>query len=214
MLKPPIAVLRPEVKVIAALLGGRPKRFSELRNETGLSEPWLSKTLRKLVRGGLVVLEGRRYALGHEGLESGGIIEKPTVYSHFLIEKAVRVAEELARRPRVLAVALFGTVARLEADPESDVDLLIIVDTEDQGIGRAIIDLEVKYDLPIEATVVSLEELKLGLAAEPNMIFGVLVGYLVVVDKRGEVTELLSEKSREITSTYALDRKAMLWLKR
>jgi len=130
------------------------------------------------------------------------------------MEKAVQVAKELADDPKVLAVVLFGTVARLEAGPESDLDLLIVVSGVENEVDYRIMDLEVKYNVPIEAVTVSLDDLKRGLAIELELIFGILSGYLVLVDKDGTVTRLLLEKDEEARGTYTLDRGTMLWLKR
>jgi len=212
-LKPPYVALRPEAKVLAALLD-RPKRFSELKAETGLSDPWLAKTLRGMVKNNIVLSNGKEYVASRRGNQLLDAVRKPAVYSHFLTEKAVLVTKELAGDPRVLAVILFGTVARLEADPESDLDLLIIVSGAENEINYEIMDLEVKYDVPIEAVTVTLDDFKRGLAIELGLIFGILSGYFVLVDKDGVATRLLLEKEGEVRETYSLDRGTMLWLKR
>jgi len=209
----PYVVLKPEVKVLAVLLE-RPKRFSELKAETGLSDPWLAKTLGEMVKSNLVLSNGKEYAASKRGNQLLDVVQKPAVYSHFLIEKAVRVAKELADDPRVLAVILFGTVARLEADPESDLDLLIVVSGVENEIDYRIMDLEVKYDVPIEAVTVSLDGFKRGLYIELGLIFGILSGYLILVDKDGVVTRLLLEKEEEVRGAYILNRGTMLWLRR
>jgi predicted nucleotidyltransferase len=200
--------------VLAALLDATPKRFSEIKAETGLSDPWLAKTLRKLSRSGQVVFDGKRYTVGRKDNRLVRLVEKAAIYSHFLMGKAVRAAGELARNPQVLAVVLFGTMARLETNPESDIDLLIVTSEESEGVRRRVIDLEVEYNVPIESVVTSLEEFKRTLTVEPNLIFGILAGYIVLVDKDEEVKRLLSEKERQVEALYTIDREAMMWLRR
>jgi len=194
--KPPVITLRPEVRVLASLLDGRRKKFSALKIETGLSDPWLSKMLKKLTGEGLVIFNGKRYTLSGQDHWLLEVIQNPIVYSHFLIEKAIRVADDISRDPDVLAVVLFGTTVRLEASPTSDLDLLIVTKKEKKKLEYELIDLEVKHNVPIEAMVISLNQFKQSLKLESNLSFGLLARYAVLFDSKGKVTKLLEEKCK------------------
>lgn len=68
-------------------------------------------------------------------------------------------ASELDERDSVLSIILFGSVGRGEADKRSDVDILVVFDTEKKDlrglkerrdIGRLSLDLEKKFDRNIQ----------------------------------------------------------------
>lgn len=73
-----------------------------------------------------------------------GVIDADPVFAQFLkiagsLEmKAKLIAEELSRNEHVVAVILFGSVARGEADEDSDIDPLVITRGDDKKfmIGR------------------------------------------------------------------------------
>jgi predicted nucleotidyltransferase len=72
------------------------------------------------------------------------------------------VTEYVARirgqfRNRVLAVMLFGSKARGDADPESDIDLLVLVDVESSEfrsqLWRVASDVSLEYDVVLSPRV-------------------------------------------------------------
>ena len=60
-------------------------------------------------------------------------------------------------RDRVLAVMLFGSKARGDADPESDIDLLVLVDAETSGftsqLWRIASDVSMEHNVVLSARV-------------------------------------------------------------
>jgi predicted nucleotidyltransferase len=65
---------------------------------------------------------------------------------------------------QVLQLALFGSKARGESGPDSDVDVLVIVDREDRSLRREIIDiasdLSLEYDVLLSPRVIGIQRWK------------------------------------------------------
>ena len=64
---------------------------------------------------------------------------------------AVEIAEEYARRIRhlpVCSVVLFGSRARGEAEPDSDIDVMVVVSEETGELSKVLLDIA--YDLSCE----------------------------------------------------------------
>lgn len=65
-------------------------------------------------------------------------------------------------RNRIIKVILYGSHARKTQSPESDIDLLIVIDKEDFRLRRAIVDLSfdyfLKYKIDISPKVISKKD--------------------------------------------------------
>ncbi len=65
---------------------------------------------------------------------------------------------------RVLQFSLFGSKARGESSPDSNVDVLVIVDQDDRTLRREIIDiaseLSLEYDVLLSPRIVSAQSWK------------------------------------------------------
>lgn len=212
--------MTPEFKVLRALLDGD-KSFTELRVEAGLSSRWLNKVLLDLLNSGLIRKVNMRYQLNSVDRISGIIKNQifelnkgidlflPGVALH---EKAVRAARLLGRDENVLAVVLFGSVAKGTADSESDIDLLIITLSK-AHLTDKIYDVMVEVEAPIEALVITFRQFLSILLDEPIMLFGILEGYEVLYDKINLVG-LLKFKHLEIKKRWFYDEDEGIWLEK
>jgi uncharacterized protein len=83
-------------------------------------------------------------------------------------EKAAlrELKERLARDFSLVEIRLFGSRAREEGDPESDLDVLIILEREDWNTSMAIydtcFDLNLKYDVVLTCVIYSREGFQSG----------------------------------------------------
>lgn len=98
-----LASLRLEGKVVLSLIGGfwglgdYPKRFTELRWILSVSDPGLSKALRRLQVEGIVMRDDRGlYHVKSELRDSLGALLRP-FYGSFLLERMRLVVEGLRR---------------------------------------------------------------------------------------------------------------------
>jgi predicted nucleotidyltransferase len=65
---------------------------------------------------------------------------------------------------RILQLSLFGSKARGESGPDSDVDVLVIVDQDDRALRRGIIDiaseLSLEYEVLLSPKVIGVQRWK------------------------------------------------------
>lgn len=195
------------------------KSFVELKAETGLSDAWLSKKLKDLASEGVVRRhKDRTYELVKlprgEGELSSAFAElvKRIGRGLPLTEKARAVSNELARREDVLAVILFGSVAKGTARGESDIDLLIVTAREVDLIDE-VYGLMARYDVPIEPVVLTYDEFLSTLASESVLLFSILEGYDVLAD-RGGVRDMLAVKDAKIRGEWVYDEEVGTWFRR
>lgn len=207
--------ITPDGKIVAALIES-PKSYRELKNATGLSDRWLSKKLKELTSLGLVGHYGNKYRLENHV----GIVNADPVFAQFLQtrasldKKAQLIAEEISRNEQVVAVILFGSLARGEATEESDIDMLVVTEREiEDQLNDAVYRLMFKYDVPVEAVFLTYEDLLINLQAKTMFSFGLLEGYKVVYD-RGGVENLLSIKKEEIKESWIYDEAAGAWIQK
>jgi len=213
----------PEFKVLLALMEG-PKSFSDLKETTRLSSRWLSKTLTSLTKNQTVEkkdkrlyqlksLEATRKTLQQALNELNKHIGQPPPTTD-LHSKAVRAAKLIAMDEKVLAVVLFGSVAKGRVDAESDIDLLIVT-TGETDLTDLLYSAMAEVDAPIEGLTVSLKQLLVNMLDEPpTTFFGILEAYEVLYDKFKVVKGLLRLKQIEVQKSWLYDPGEEIWLKR
>jgi len=212
---PRLVEITPEGKIIAALVGS-PKNYGGLKSVTGLSDRWLSKKLKELSLFGLVERKGSNYELKNP-ME---IINGDPIFAQYLQgkislkAKARLIAEEISHNEHVVAVVLFGSVAKEQATEESDIDLLVVteVEMEDQ-LNNMIYDLMFKHDVPVEAVFSTYDDLITNLQAKTTFSLGLLEGYQTLYD-RGGVENMLFIKKKEIQENWIYDEEAQTWIQK
>lgn len=210
-----MARLSPEGKVVFALWRA-PARFGELKTMTGLSGAWLNRTLKQLHRRGIIKYDvvSKTYAIEKtEQLRS----QVKSLMSLYLTEVATRIAEELAEDERILAVILFGSVAMKRAVRESDIDLLVVLETFDSKTEREFIlklsDLGFRFGVTIEPVFLSQDDFKGILAADVGLVFGLARGFEVLYDARSPgLAKLLDESVARIRNEYHFREEGEIWL--
>ncbi len=204
--------LTPEGKIVMELASGA-KSFTELKHLTKLSDRWLSKKLEELAHAGVVELRNGKYGL----IKPEVIHRDPLASIYFRARaspegKAKLIADELSRDRRVLAVVVFGSVAKGVAEEESDVDLLVITEGGVE-LDEEVYGLSFKYDVPIEAIFMSYEELLSHAQAKTTFLLGVLEGYDVLHDRAG-LEGLLSFLKAKVEERFSYDKEAGAWILR
>jgi len=204
--------LTPEGKIVMELAAGA-KTYTELKHLTKLSDRWLSKKLRELMAAAVIELRGNRYSL----------IKPDVIYRDALAKeffkaaaapagKARMIANELGQNRNVLAVVLFGSVAKGKITEESDLDLLLITKSEVE-LNEEIYELAFRYDVPIEATFMSFEELLSHVQAKTTFLLGILEGYEVLFDRAG-VEYILSFSKTIVEEKFSYDEEAGAWIRK
>lgn len=218
-----LASLRLEGKVVLSLisgfwgLGDYAKRFAELKRSLSVSDPGLSKALRRLQVEGVVIRDDRKlYHVKPELRDSLGTLLRPFC-SSFLLERTRQVVEGLRRFDGVASSIVFGSVAQGKASYDSDVDLLIITDGGDENleeeVHKTISQMVSEMGIPIEVTIISLEGLKVLLQHELQFLFGLLQGYISLYDRVGAV-RLLNAKEEDVKTRYEYKEEVPIWLPR
>lgn len=207
MLKP-----TPEGSIVLALASGA-RSYAKLKQITGLSDRWLSKKLKELTMGGIVERRGGKYALARPEL----IYNDEVALAHLRSKaspacKARMVAEELGRDWRVLAIVLFGSVAKGAHSEESDIDLLVITDGGVE-LYDEVYELSFKYLVPLEAIFLSFDDFLMHARLRSTLLFGVMEGYEVLQDRVG-IAEVLSYLRRKVEEEFAYDEGAGAWIRR
>ena len=131
-----------------------------------------------------------------------------------LIMKARQFAAELSNHEGVLAVVLFGSIAKGTSTEDSDIDLLIVTeqDMEDQ-LNKPIYDLMFRYDAPVEALFLTYEELLMSLQEKNALALGILEAYQIFEDKIG-LEALFSFKKRQIQEEWTYDNETGTWIRK
>jgi predicted nucleotidyltransferase len=207
--------ITPEGKIVAALIED-PKSYGELKSSTGLSDRWLSKKLMELSSSGQIEHHGNNYQLK----SPREIINADPVFAQYLQGKislnvkARLIAEEISHNEQVVAVILFGSMAKEQATEESDIDLLVITEVEmENQLNNTVYNLMFKYDVPVEAVFLTYDDLIINLQAKTAFSFGLLEGYQILYD-RGGVENLLFIKKKEIQENWIYDEEAQAWIQK
>jgi len=212
---PKLVEITPEGRIVAALFDGS-KTYGELKSLTGLSDRWLSKKLGELHPTQIIERYGKFYRLKNpvEIINSHPIFTQLLHKGLPLEVKARLIASEVCRDEQVVAVALFGSVAKGKANEESDIDLLIVTEGEaEDKLTETVHKLMFKYDVPIEAVFLTYNDLIANLQAKTTFSFGLLEAYQVLYD-RGGVEGILSIKKRELEKEWVYDREVETWIQK
>jgi predicted nucleotidyltransferase len=157
----------------------------------------LTVKLRALIDGGIVKKSGKWYTLSKE------LDFSPYELSLYMSYQAKQMADELGKLPFVRAIILFGGVAQKNAQEYSDLDMIIVVDESEDDVGKKLISeiskLESKHHLTVEPLILTEEDLLDNVHShEGGIIYGIAEGYEVLVDKTGELAEILHDRIEEI----------------
>lgn len=197
--------LTPEGRIIRALLSGE-KSFSQLAKTTNLSERWLSLKLKKLLKLGVIKPNGNLYQADHEKLHSFLI---PSLKDISFIA-AYQIVE---KHPEILAIILYGSVAKGNLNKESDIDLLVISETEKPlDLTTDEYEISTKFRVPLEITSINLQEFLASLHHKSSLLFGILEGYQVLFDRAG-ITTLLKATKKEILQKWLYKKDEESWVK-
>jgi len=199
-----------EGKVLVALADG-PKTYTELKRASGLSDRWLALKLKGLSSRGAVGLRDGRYVLLRPSILSGDPFAALYMKTRgSLLGKAKLVADELSQNPEVLAVILFGSVAKGTTTRESDLDFLVI--TTGRELNDEAYELMFKYDVPIETLFMTFDEFLSNASERSSLLVGVLEGFQVFHDRAG-VEGILSFLKEELVANFQHDEEAGAWVR-
>jgi len=196
--------LTPEGKIINALVD-MDLSFNGLLKETGLSGRWLALKLKELVGLGVVTQSlDKRYRLNHLKLQE--------LVAENLGSIARLIAFELAKNREVIAVILFGSVAKAREKKESDIDLLIVTERA-VTLGDVISQLMFQFNVQIEAVIVTFQELLTAIRIKPPLLFGIMEGYAILFD-RGGVASILKTVEMDVRREWVYDEEVDVWVKK
>lgn len=205
----------PEGRIVSALLEGT-KSYGELKSATGLSHRWLSKKLKELSEAQVTERRGNRYRLTKpEEIVDADPLFAPVLQMQISPQaKARLIAGEISRDERVSSVILFGSLAKGQATEGSDIDLLIVTETEmDSELNDLVYAMMFKYDVPVEAVFLTLDELLANLQARTTFSFGLLEGYKILYDRAG-LEGLLAIRRGELHRDWVYDEETGAWIQR
>lgn len=212
---PRLVKVTPAGGIVGALFDS-PKTYGELRSATGISDRWLSLKLKELASTRIIEHQGDYYRLN----DPSWIVEADPVFARLLQTripqraKARTIANEIGRNRHVVAIILFGSVAKRKGEKESDIDLLIITDKEMEAhLNNLVYKLMFEYDTPVDAIFQTYDDLIASLQAKTTFSFGLLECYEVLYDKGG-VEGLLSIKKRAIRRSWIYDKEVEAWIQK
>lgn len=204
--------LNPQGRIVLTLKHGK-HTYSELKLETELSDRWLTIKLKELEGRGVIEKNGKWYGLSEKLAIS---TYELSLYMSF---QAKRMATEFAQLHFVNAIILFGSVPQRLAQEHSDLDMIIVVsepvDKVKKEVESEISKLEAKYHTTVEPLIMTKEDFLDNVHShEGGIIYGVIDGYEVLIDKTGEFTEILHNRVEEIKQSHDYLEDARIWLKR
>ena len=203
--------LTPEGRIVLTLHHGQ-HTYSELKFESGLSDRWLSVKLGELVGEGIVSKTGRWYRLKDEITASGFEM------SLYLRSQSKKIAEILAEENDIAAIILFGSVAREAAHDYSDVDLIIVLVGQEDGIRdrlhERISDIETKYHFTVEPLILSSNDFRDNVESRSGgIVYGLAEGYEVLFDRTGEASSVLGKRVEQIREECDYLEDVRIWVK-
>lgn len=207
-----LIALTPEGRILLTLAHGQ-HFYGELKLESGLSDRWLTVKLKELINKGDIVKQGRWYRATQKIN-----ISATHELSLYMNSQAQRIAKELGNLPNIKLIVLFGSIAQKKAREYSDIDLIIVVSDSVEEIKKSLMSkisvLESKFHLTIEALVLSKQDFLENInSKEGGIVFGIVDGYEILLDKSHELNEALSNQIREIQNNYKRINEEGIWLK-
>lgn len=206
--------IKPEGKILKALLEGS-KSYSELKYITSLSDRWLSKKLTELSSKSLIERSDNQYQLK----SSSRVMNIDPLFTRLLNigltleEKARLIADEISSG-NVIAVVLFGSLAKGKSGEESDIDILVVTESEEPNeLNETVYSLMFRYDVPVEAVFLSFDEVLAHALEKTSFLLGILEGYEVLYDQGG-VEEILALKKNEVEKEYTYDEVGDTWIQK
>jgi predicted nucleotidyltransferase len=190
--------------LIIDALAKEPLRFRDLKQATGLSDAWLSKKLRELLRAEILSWREGRYFLNGNVLRQAMRGEKAFT--------AKLVAHEIAERDDVVLVALFGSLAR-EPTRDADIDLLIVTHGREFDPLQTSLEAFRKFGVSVDILHLGLKDLLAWFFEKPPILFGFMRGYRVLYDG-GCFGELLKLLEKEIREEWVYLKEGELWVKK
>lgn len=203
--------LTPEGMIVLTLTHGK-HSYSELRNETDLSDRWLTVKLKELESGGVLKKDGRWYGLTDQPTAS------PYELSLYMLSQARQLARQLAQLQAVRVIILFGSVPRGVAHEYSDLDMLIVVEQDVVGVRRRIAskvsEFERRFHLTVEPVVLSTRDFLANIRSEEaGIVYGIAEGFKVLAAKDGTLRRILRERVEQIRKTRQYLKEERIWLK-
>jgi predicted nucleotidyltransferase len=203
--------LTPEGMIVLTLKHGK-HSYSELGNETDLSDRWLTVKLKELESGGVLKKDGKWYGLIDQQLAS------PYALSLYMLSQARQLARQLAQLHAVRVIILFGSVPRVEAHEYSDLDMLVVVDQDVESARRRVAskisEFERRYHLTVEPVVLSARDFIANIRSEEaGIVYGIAEGFKVLAAKDGKLHRILRERVEQIRKTRQYLKEERIWLK-
>jgi predicted nucleotidyltransferase len=203
--------LTPEGRIVLTLTHGK-HTYSELRNETHLSDRWLTLKLEELESGGVLKKYRKWYGLIDERTAS------PYELSLYMLSQARHLARQLAQLHAVRIIILFGSVPRLQAHEYSDLDMLIVVVQDVENVRRRVAskisEFERRFHLTVEPLVLSIGDFLANIRSqEAGIVYGIAEGYEILAAKDGRLRRVLRERVEEIRKTRQYLKEERIWLK-
>jgi predicted nucleotidyltransferase len=218
------------IRILKKLREGK-TRFGELRQIVH-NPKTLSKRLKMLVSGGLVVSENRLYSLSEKGERAESLLESfeslfhpsislknlerlPCIYADFLSRYCKILYEHFSQR--LVGVLVFGSVARGSWDRNSDIDLLVVVDGWNKPIWertKELVNLRRKMRETLEfqrlvernlPTSIQHYPLSKSEALEPHRIYvDACMEGIILYEKEGFLSKVLGEFREKLSKLGAM----------
>lgn len=189
--------------IVDALAKG-PLRYKDLKRTTGLSDAWLSKKLRELLKSEVLISKDGHYLINTRVLHQALSREKAFV--------ARLIAHEIGGERDVLLVVLFGSLARAPKR-EADIDLLIVTLSHEFDPLQTSLEVFRKFGVCVDILHLTLKDLLRWFFEKPPILFGVMGGYRVLYDS-GCFGDLLKLLEREVHEKWVYLKGDELWVKK
>ncbi len=185
------------IKVLKTLLRYRGKVFTirELARVSGVSHPQVSKIVKELETTGVVKLKpvgkAHQIILNDESYILKSVIEPVFRAERETVNHLISTIRPFFHNRKIASVALFGSVARGEERPSSDVDLLVL--TEDKDIANECVAKASTATLSAFGTALSpfiMDKREFVRKRSEKLVKSILESYLLVYGK--DLREIVS----------------------